>query len=114
MQKKKPSFQVIPDYSVSGLTNWNESKEVPAEQGRNDTGPATSPTAAGRSVRLMAIADLSQRYRDLGLIFSILTRKWCGATAGYWRDPGRDTAACSLNIQAKYETLCAGRRYSLS
>jgi hypothetical protein len=34
MQKKKPSFQAIPNYSVSGLPNWNESKEVPAEQGQ--------------------------------------------------------------------------------
>jgi hypothetical protein len=38
MQKKKPSFQVIPNYSINGLTNWNESKEVPAEQGCNDVG----------------------------------------------------------------------------
>jgi hypothetical protein len=43
MQKKKPSFQVIPNYSVSGLTNWNESKEVPAEQGWNALACATSP-----------------------------------------------------------------------
>jgi hypothetical protein len=33
MQKKKRSFQVIPNYSKNGVTNWNESKEVPAEQG---------------------------------------------------------------------------------
>jgi hypothetical protein len=39
MQKKKPSFQAIPNYSVSGLTNWNESKEVPVEQGWNGAGP---------------------------------------------------------------------------
>jgi hypothetical protein len=39
MQKKKPSFQAIPNYSVSGLTNWNESKEVPMEQGWNGAGP---------------------------------------------------------------------------
>jgi hypothetical protein len=39
MQKKKPPFQVIPNYSINGVTNWNESKEVPAEQGCNDTGP---------------------------------------------------------------------------
>jgi hypothetical protein len=38
MQKKKPAFQVIPNYSINGATNWNESKEVPAEQGCNDTG----------------------------------------------------------------------------
>jgi hypothetical protein len=38
MQKKKPPFQVIPNCGVSGFTNWNESKEVAAEQGRNDLG----------------------------------------------------------------------------
>jgi hypothetical protein len=36
MQKKKPSFQVIPNYSINGVTNWNESKEVPAEHDCND------------------------------------------------------------------------------
>jgi hypothetical protein len=39
MQKKKPYFQVIPNYSINGVTNWNESKEVPAEQGCDDIGP---------------------------------------------------------------------------
>jgi hypothetical protein len=38
MQKKKQSFQAIPNYSVSNPKNWNESKEVPAEQGSNDAG----------------------------------------------------------------------------
>jgi hypothetical protein len=38
MQKKKPSFQVIPNYSIKGATNWNESKEVTAEQGCIDIG----------------------------------------------------------------------------
>jgi hypothetical protein len=38
MQKKKPSFQAIPICRVSGLTNWNESKEVPMEQGCNGAG----------------------------------------------------------------------------
>jgi hypothetical protein len=38
MQKKKSSFQAIPNYIVSGFTNWNESKEVLMEQGRNDAG----------------------------------------------------------------------------
>jgi hypothetical protein len=33
MQKKKPFFQVIPNYRINGVTDWNESKEVPAEQG---------------------------------------------------------------------------------
>jgi hypothetical protein len=43
MQKKKPSFQVIPNYSINGVTNWNESKEVPAEQGCNDIGLRSFP-----------------------------------------------------------------------
>jgi len=38
MQKKKPSFQVIPNYGIYGAPNWNESKEVPADQGCNDVG----------------------------------------------------------------------------
>jgi hypothetical protein len=56
MQKKKPSFQVIPNYSINGVTNWNESKEVPAEQGCIDIG----------------LRNFSGRC-------TILTRKWCGA-----------------------------------
>jgi hypothetical protein len=40
MQKKKPSFQVIPNYRINGVPNWNESKEVPAEQGCNEYWPA--------------------------------------------------------------------------
>jgi hypothetical protein len=56
MQKKKPSFQVIPNYSINGVTNWNESKEVPAEQGCNDIACATSLAAAGSSCTLIAIA----------------------------------------------------------
>jgi hypothetical protein len=46
MQKKKPSFQVIPNYSINGVPNWNESKEVPAEQGCIDIGLAISRAAA--------------------------------------------------------------------
>jgi hypothetical protein len=38
MQKKKPSFQVIPNYRINSVTNWNESKEVPAEQGGGGIG----------------------------------------------------------------------------
>jgi hypothetical protein len=40
MQKKKPSFQVIPNYGINGAPNWNESKEVPAEQGLQGYWPA--------------------------------------------------------------------------
>jgi hypothetical protein len=38
MQKKKPSFQAIPNCNINGVTNWNESKEVPAEQALSDIG----------------------------------------------------------------------------
>jgi hypothetical protein len=54
MQKKKPSFQAIPNYSVSGPTNWNESKEVPAEQGWNDAGSARLLDAWMPLLRLIA------------------------------------------------------------
>jgi hypothetical protein len=47
MQKKKPSFQVIPNYGASGFITWNKSKEVPAEQGRNDTGVHNLPDRCG-------------------------------------------------------------------
>jgi hypothetical protein len=47
MQKKKPPFQVIPNCGVSGFTNWNESKEVAAEQGRNDLALRNFSDAAG-------------------------------------------------------------------
>jgi hypothetical protein len=64
MQKKKPVFQAIPNYSINGVTNWNESKEVPAEQGLRGYWPAQAvPTAAGLSVRLIAIAKPSRRSR---------------------------------------------------
>jgi hypothetical protein len=64
MQKKKPPFQVIPNCGVSGPTNWNESKEVAAEQDRNASAGAISPAVAGLSVPSMAIAELSRRYRS--------------------------------------------------
>jgi hypothetical protein len=64
MQKKKPSFQVIPNYSINGARDWNESKEVPAEQGCNDIGLRSflRPLLAF-SVRLITIAELSRRQR---------------------------------------------------
>jgi hypothetical protein len=59
MQKKKPSFQVIPNYSINGAYNWNESKEVPAEQGCIDIGRRNFSAAAG--LFLIAIAKQSWR-----------------------------------------------------
>jgi hypothetical protein len=62
MQKKKPSFQVIPNYRINGAPNWNESKEVPAEQGLQGYWPAQPlRSLPAFSVRLVAIADLSRR-----------------------------------------------------
>jgi len=61
MQKKKPSFQVIPNYSINGVTNWNESKEVPAEQGWKDIG-LRKPLRPLQAffVRLIALAERSR------------------------------------------------------
>jgi hypothetical protein len=62
MQKKKPPFQVIPNCSINGATNWNESKEVPAEQGLHGYWPA-QPFRPRQtfSARLIAVAKLSRR-----------------------------------------------------
>jgi hypothetical protein len=58
MQKKKPSFQAIPNYGINGVTNWNESKEVPAEQGCNDIGLRNfSDRRRPFSIGLTAIAN---------------------------------------------------------
>jgi hypothetical protein len=46
MQKKKPSFQAIPNWGFRSLRNWNESKEAPVDQARNDGGPQISEPAA--------------------------------------------------------------------
>jgi hypothetical protein len=61
MQKKKSSFQVIPNYGVSGIQNWNESKEVPAEQGWNDHSlRKLLPQLQAWSAGLIAIAKPSR------------------------------------------------------
>jgi hypothetical protein len=85
MQKKKRSFQVIPNCGVNGVTNWNVSKEVPVEQGCDDIGLRNSPNAAG-SIRTVnrhrqMIAALSRLEPNC----SILTRKWCNAIASWTR-----------------------------
>jgi hypothetical protein len=66
MQKKKPPFQVIPNRDVSGPKNWNESKEVPAEQGRDDTAQREVPTAAGLFRPADRHCRTTARYFDLG------------------------------------------------
>jgi hypothetical protein len=114
MQKKKPSFQVIPNYSINGAANWNESKEVPAEQGCVDMAWAISPAAAGLFCMLNRHRQTIAALACLGLNRTILPKKWCGAIvllAQSWPGYGKPS---SLNIQAKYETLSAGRPTSLS
>jgi hypothetical protein len=114
MQKKKPYFQVIPNCSINGVTNWNESKEVPAEQGRDDIGLRNCPTAVGLFCRLDRHRQTIVAIARLGLKLHNPHSKWCGAIAGCRRNLGPLRQSCSLNIQAKYETLSAGRPDSLS
>jgi hypothetical protein len=80
MQKKKPSFQVIPNYSINGATNWNESKEVPAEHGCNDIGLRSFSERCRPFCTRDRIAKLSRAASAPGLNCTVLTRKWCGAT----------------------------------
>jgi hypothetical protein len=59
MQKKKSSFQVIPNYGIDSVTNWNESKEMPADQGCNDVWPGQFPRPLRVfSLRLVGVAAL--------------------------------------------------------
>jgi hypothetical protein len=58
------------------------------------------------SVRLLGVQAIAAPTRLDGVAYP----KWCGAI----RIGPEITAACSLNIQAKYETLGTGRLDSLS
>jgi hypothetical protein len=116
MQKKKPSFQAIPNYSVSSLTNRNESKEVPAEQGWNGAGlrgfsgsstpflqlTASPPAIAGfvhkTPIAMMAPTATALAVISLGLI-PALSRplqlagnarmcRWCAAIDAVADNPG--------------------------
>jgi hypothetical protein len=60
MQKKKRSFQVIPNYNINGVTNWNESKEVLAEQGCNDIGPVAAGLISTVNRHRQMIAAISR------------------------------------------------------
>jgi hypothetical protein len=80
MQKKKPSFQAIPNYSINVVTNWNESKEVPAEQALQRYRPAQFlRPAQAFSIGLIAIAQTIAALARLGLNYTIPIRKWCAA-----------------------------------
>jgi hypothetical protein len=100
MQKKKPSFQAIPNWRVSVLTNWNESKEVPAEQGRNDPGLHDFSDRPALLSRLIAAASTPRAAGSAPLEMTTVIRavnagwgKWCVAIDFYCRNLGRDTAA---------------------
>jgi hypothetical protein len=107
MQKKKPCFQVIPDYGVSRLANWNESKCLRNKAGMH-LACATSPDlfcAINRYRQTIATwAEFQHPHTRMVRRNSVVF----GAMWARIRQP------CSLNFQAKYETLCAGRLYSLS
>jgi hypothetical protein len=79
MQKKKSSFQVIPNYSINGVTNWNESKETPAEQGRNRIGLRNFSGRCRPFLHVNRHCELSRPASAPGLNCTILSRKWCGA-----------------------------------
>ena len=110
MQKKKPSFQVIPNCRINGAPNWNESKEVPVEQGLQGHGPRNFSDRYRLNLYgycrqnergdIAIQAELPQSSRQNGATQKRLTQGL--------RQP------CSLNIQAKYETLGTGRLDSLS
>jgi hypothetical protein len=117
MQKKKPTFQAIPNYSVSGPPNWNESKEVPAEQGWNDarlTGFLIAGAVVTVNCRRILWTDESGNNRA-DLTFGCEGMPWCAAMERHFRQSRpRLRQPCSLNVQAKYETFSSGRSYSLS
>jgi hypothetical protein len=74
MQKKKPYFQVIPNCSINGVTNWNESKEVPAEQGCDDIGLCNFSDRRRPFCRLNRHRQTIAALARLGLNWTILTR----------------------------------------
>jgi hypothetical protein len=111
MQKKKPYFQAIPNCSINGVTNWNESKEVPAEQGRNDMACAISDARRP----FLSVIRLRQTITALARLGSELLNphpKMVQRNILLGAILARIRQSCSLNIQANYETLCAGT-YSL-
>jgi hypothetical protein len=76
MQKKKPTFQAIPNYGVAPCQTGMNLKKVRTEQGRNDTGPRNSSTAEGPSARSIAIAE---RCSDIAIYADLRSprTKWC-------------------------------------
>ena len=105
--KEKTVFSSDSKLRRSWRTSWNESKEVPAEQGPMIVASEFSHRR-NFSVRLLGIQAIAAPTRLDRVAHA--HPKWCGAI----RIGPRIRAACSLNIQAKYETLGTGRLDSLS
>jgi hypothetical protein len=108
MQKKKPSFQVIPNYGFNGVQAGMSPEKCLRNMGARIL--AAQPLRPRQlSAGLIAVAELSRQSARLGPNCIILTRKWCDAIAV----DRRLRQPCSLNIQAKYETLAVDRSDSL-
>src|SRR4051794_2035275 len=101
MQKKKRSFQVIPNCGIDGAANWNDSKEMPAEQGLQGHGPRNFADRC----RLNLYGYYRPNHRGDVAIRTELPQssRQNGATQKRLSQGLRQP--CSLNIQAKYETL---------
>jgi hypothetical protein len=103
MQKKKPSFQAIPNYSVSGLKNWNESKEVPVEQGWNDGNLRGFSNRGVALLRLITPASIALRSRD----------QCIGNDRGYFRlrlQPPTAALVTRLSGDSRHIAMCAASR----
>jgi hypothetical protein len=59
--KEKTVFSSDSKLSINGVTNWNESKEMPAKQGCDGVDPRNLSGCRGRfSMRLIAVAKRSR------------------------------------------------------
>src|SRR4051794_9310642 len=109
MQKKKSSFQAIPNYRVSSI-----------KLGRIQRSPSGTRlqmiTACALLRRLKAHRQVNPHRPAFADLYGIPAplAKWCIAIGAVARNLDPIRRSCSLNIQAKYETLPAGRPDSLS
>jgi hypothetical protein len=97
MQKKKPSFQVIPNYGVGEpKTGMNLKKCLRNKAATVVVGAAFRPPQA-YSVRLIAIAKLSKRYP----IRAELPASSYDNGAAQWRGFGVNMAALFIELSGK-------------
>jgi hypothetical protein len=86
MQKKKPSFQVIPNYRINFIPSWNESKEVPAQQGLQGCGPPSFPDPAGSTFTVnwsQTIAAISRSEPNLRNPHATMVQRKSGWSRNY-------------------------------